>query len=106
MGREISGTDAQILTRLYRGDSFAAIRDELGCSNHRIRRLASERNIQTREPILRRHKGEQQVQRQARMRPTCVYPQMTLSLLEGWLDVIVDYPADDDGVITIRKVKQ
>jgi len=102
---EVSGTDAQILTRLYRGDSFASIREELGCGNGRIRRLANERNIPVKGPVLRRIGGAKTITRTSNRPPEgSTLPRLHLSLLVGWETVQIDYPDDDDGVITIRKV--
>lgn len=102
---EVSGTDAQILTRLYRGDSFASIREELGCGNTRIRRLANERNIPVKAPVLRRIGGAKFITRNSNKPPVgSTLPRLHVSLLVGWETVLIEYPDDNNGVITIRKV--
>jgi hypothetical protein len=101
--RERSGTDEQIESRIRRGDHVRAIRDELGCGNARINRVAARIGLD----VKRVHKfavmdnGEVVLKAQTTQRRR---PNLRLTLPEGWAKVHVVFPVDDDGVITIRKV--
>lgn len=102
--RERSGTDEQIESRIRRGDHVRAIRDELGCGSARINRVAERIGLD----VKRVHKfavmdhGEVTLKAQTTQRRR---PNLRLTLPEGWSKVHVVFPADDDGVITIKKVK-
>ena len=104
MGREISGTDAQIASRIRRGDHVRAIRDELGCGSHRINRVAEAEGL----TVMRAHRharmDEGQITLKADTRKR-IRPNVRVTLPEGWTTVHLTYPDNDDGVIEIRKVK-
>ena len=105
---EPSGTEDQIVKRLRRGDGVQAIREELGCATHRVRKIAARHGIEVAraKPQARRSRADNRVLvLQADTPSISARPFIRLTLLLGWGEVLVTYPDDDDGVITIKKVK-
>ena len=101
---ERSGTDQQIIDRIKRGDTFHTIRDKLGYGGDRIKTLATRHGLPMR--AARRMVPNQKIlNRRGVVRAGCKLAQVHLALPEGWLDLVITYPDNDDGVIMIRKVK-
>ena len=101
--RERSGTDEQIASRIRRGDHGRAIRDELGCGDARIRKVAALHGLTVAcaHTYARMDDGEIVLKAQTTQRKR---PSVRLTLPVGWDEVRVTYPTSDVEEITIRKV--
>lgn len=104
MGREISGTDAQIASRIRRGD-MRTHDGQAFCFSHPVdaMRPASELVADGAHMVYARmDEGQITLKADTRKR---IRPNVRVTLPDGWTTVHLTYPDNDDGVIMIRKVK-
>lgn len=102
---ERSGTDTQILARVLRGQTSAAIVDELGCSYARIRKIAERNRVKRKSTggAIAQIFGSRIVR--AIKEAKRVTPWARVALPVGWEVMEVDYADVDDGVIVLRKME-
>lgn len=104
---ERSGTDAQILARIRRGDTSAAIVEELGCSFGRIRELAKRHRIprKTTGGAIAKTEGIRTVSVTTEARR--VTPWARVAVPPSWRGGTchVDYTDVDEDVIVIRRCR-
>lgn len=101
--RERSGTDEQIESRIRLGHHTRAIRDELGCGDARIRKVAAAHGLTVARAhtYARMDDGQIVLKAQTTQRKrACI----RVTLPEGWTTVHVTYPTSDVGEIIIRRI--
>lgn len=102
---ERSGTDAQILARVRRGDTSQAIVEELGCSFGRIRELAKRHRIprKTTGGAIAKTEGIRTVS--VTTEAQRVTPWARVAVPPSWHGYVceVDYTDVDEDVIVVRR---